>query len=76
MICTHHEYNFVDVREVGIDGQYCVNAGEEKCVESFVGTSEVKGLPTPSASSKRHKLNDRLKLMVRNYVFGFHLRCY
>jgi hypothetical protein len=33
MICTHHEYNFVDVREVGIDGQYCVNAGEEKCIE-------------------------------------------
>ena len=52
MICTYYWYNFVDVKEGGIDGQYCMNVGEEKCIQSFVGGSEVNGPLSPSASSK------------------------
>ena len=52
MICTYYWYNFVDVKEGGIDGQYCMNVGEEKCIQSFVGGSEVNGPPSPSLSCK------------------------
>jgi len=45
-------YNFVDVKGGGIGGQYCMIGGKEKCIESFVGRSEVNGTPSPSASSK------------------------
>ena len=45
-------YNSVGVEAGGINGQYSENGGEEKCIQSFVGRSEVNRPPPPSASSK------------------------